>query len=122
MTSRIWKSNVKAFDNEVKMLAGLITIDSDGYVTSDTITGATASRTDATTYTITLDDAFSSLLHVGLSVIAATAVDLVPQVKSQDLSASSKTVVFRLLAGASPTAPSAALKVSVLLIVKDSSV
>jgi hypothetical protein len=63
---------------------------------------ASFARSGAGEYTITLSDKWSSLLGAKLQVLAATAIDLVPQLKSETV-ASTKLVVFNMLAGATPT-------------------
>lgn len=57
--------------------------------------------------TIVLVDAFVALVNIQAQLLAATAVDLVPQIKSADV-ASTKTIVLSLLTGATPTNPTAA--------------
>lgn len=59
-------------------------------------------RSAAGEYTITLTDKYVKLLSARLQVLAATAIDLVPQLKSENV-AGAKTVVFNMLAGATPT-------------------
>lgn len=103
-------------------LSGQISIASDATVSSNTIQGAASvARTGTGEYTITLSDGYVALLACNLTAQAATAVDLVPQIKSNDV-VSAKTVVFRMLAGATATDPSAACVVHVRLLMRDSSV
>lgn len=73
------------------------------------------------TYTITLEEKYNAFLGAQFQVLAASAVDLVPQLVSADVT-SAKTIVFKLLAGATPTDPSAALTVYPLILVRNSSV
>jgi len=63
---------------------------------------ATFTRSGVGEYTVTLSDAWTSLIGARLQVLAATAIDLVPQLKSETV-ASTKLVVFNMLAGATPT-------------------
>ena len=60
-------------------------------------------------------------MDVQLTLEAATPVDLVPQIKSTDVSGA-KTIVFSLLAGATPTNPSAVCKVHFKAFLRNSSV
>lgn len=72
-------------------------------------------------YTITLSEKYNAFLGAHFSVLAATAVDLVPQLKSADVT-SAKTVVVRLLTGATATDPAAALTLYVMIMLRNSSV
>lgn len=102
-------------------LTGQITIAADASVSSTTLKGATCARTGTGEYTITLADGYVALLACNLTMQAATAVDLVPQIKSNDV-ASAKTIVFRTLAVATATDPSAICVVHVRILLRDSSV
>ena len=53
---------------------------------------------------------------------AATAVDLVPQIKSADVTSASQTIVFRMLAGATATEVAAVGVVHVNILLRNSSV
>lgn len=90
-------------------------------VASETIQGATVAQTGVGEYTITLAESYNAIMSVQLQVQAATAVDLVPQVKSVDV-VTAKTIVFRLLTGATATDPSAALVVYAAILLRNSSV
>ena len=90
-------------------------------VASSTIAGASAARTGVGEYTVTLTDAYQAVLSCQLTVMAATAVDLVPQIKSVDV-VSAKTVVFRTLAGATATEVAAPLTVNFGLLLRDSTI
>jgi hypothetical protein len=92
----------------------------DGVKSCD-IKGATCARTGVGEYTVTLTDKFAALMDCQLTLEAATAVDLVPQIKSHDVS-SAKTIVFRLLAGATPTEVAAASTVHFKAFLRNSSV
>lgn len=63
---------------------------------------ASISRSGTGEYTVTLDDAFTSLVGANFQVLAATAVDLVAQIKSETV-ATTKKVIFNMNAGATPT-------------------
>lgn len=95
---------------------GVVSLDSSGDVSSENLKGVTVEHSGTGEYTFTVAKPGASLLCVMAQVEAASAVDLVPQVKS----ASSSSVVVNLLAGATPTNPSAACKLHVLLVSKDS--
>ncbi len=71
-------------------------------------------RTGTGVYEITMQESFPLLVNAQLTLQAASAVDLVPQVVSQDV-ASTKKVVFRLNTGATPTNPAAACRVYINL-------
>lgn len=90
-------------------------------VASCTIKGASAERTGVGEYTITLDDAYAALVCANANLMASTAVDLVPQFKSEDV-ASGKTVVVRTLAGATATEVAAACSLHVSLFLRNSSI
>jgi hypothetical protein len=91
-------------------------------VSSDSILGASVARTGVGEYTITLENAYSALMSCNLTLQAATAVDLVPQIKSHDVTSASQTIVFRLLAGATPTEVAAVAVVHVNILLRNSSV
>jgi hypothetical protein len=75
----------------------------------------------AGTFNITLSDIYPKLIHASYSLQAATAVDLVPQQKSEAV-ASTKIVVVRNLAAATPTNVSAAARLYMKLLLNNSSV
>lgn len=90
-------------------------------VSDSTIKGATVVRSGVGEYTVTLSDKYAALMDCQLTLEASTAVDLVPQIKSHDVSGA-KTIVFRLLAGATPTEVAAAAKVHFKAFLRNSSV
>lgn len=90
-------------------------------VASTTIRGASVARTGVGEYTVTLADKYHALMCCNLNIEAATAVDLVPQIKSTDVSGA-KTIVFRTLAGATATEVAAPLKVHFNAFLRNSSV
>ncbi len=98
----------------------LLTGGIDG-VASESIVGASVVQSGVGEYTVTLAESYNAVMSVQLQVLAATAVDLVPQIKSVDV-VSAKTIVFRLLAGATATDPSAALTVYIAVLLRNSSV
>lgn len=73
----------------------------------------------AGTYIINLSKIHKALGFCQMLLQAATAVDLVPQLKSNDV-LSAKQVIFRLNTGATPTDPAAACRVYVQMLVNDS--
>lgn len=75
---------------------------------------ATFARTGTGEYTITLQDKYQRLMSAQLTVLAATAVDLVAQLKSEDV-AGAKTIVFNMNAGATPTDTANAVTQDVLV-------
>lgn len=90
-------------------------------VSSESLIGASVSQTGVGEYTVTLSDPFNALMACHLTLEAATAVDLIPQIKSTDV-VTAKTIVFRLLAGSTATDPSAACKAHVSIFLRNSSV
>ncbi len=102
-------------------IAGQINIAADASVTSSSILGAAVTKTGTGEYTITLNDTYVAMVAVDAQLQAATAVDLVPQVKSYDVT-SAKTVVINLNAGATPTNPAAACVLHVKILLRDSTV
>lgn len=89
-------------------------------VASDTIQGASVARTGVGEYTVTFEDQFNALMCCNLTVEAATAVDLVPQIKSYSLT--DKQIVFRLLAGATATEVAAPMTIHFHSFYRNSSV
>lgn len=90
-------------------------------VQADSIMGATVARTGVGQYTVTLADKYHALMDCQLTLEAATPVDLVPQILSHDVSGA-KTIVFSLLAGATPTEVAAPCKVHFKAFLRNSSV
>jgi hypothetical protein len=82
-------------------------------------------RTGTGEFTVTLRKGFVAMRAFAPALQAATAIDLVPQLKSNDV-ATAKTVVVRLLAAATPTDPPAvgsnATVLSLLIAVRDTTV
>lgn len=110
--------------SKTKMLTaiqGIVSIAANAAVSSESIIGATVARTGTGEYTITLSDKYNAMVACHLTMEAATAVDLVPQVKSTDVSGA-KTIVVNLNAGATPTDPSAVCKLHVSIFMRNSSV
>jgi hypothetical protein len=114
-------SPVQALDKQIKILAGFASIHTDASILSQTLLGGTFTKTGTGEYTLTLADKYPELLCAQVSVEAATAVDLVAQIDNHAVS-TNKTVVINLNAGATPTDPSAACKLHVLLVLKNSTI
>lgn len=115
-------SRVQALNHEVKLIAGSFSIAaSGGAATKLQGLGYSVAKSGTGQYTITLEDAYVAMLSATATVKAATAVDLVAQVASYDVT-SAKTVVVKLLAGASATEPSAVTEVHFMLALRNSSV
>jgi hypothetical protein len=78
-------------------------------VKSASISGVASVAQDpanAGTIIFTLKEAWNQCIAAHMTLEAPTAVDIVPQLKSSDVS-SAQTIVVRLLTGATPTDPSA---------------
>lgn len=103
----------------VVILPGTLSIAADASISSQDFKMGTFTKTGTGEYTLTLSDKYVGALSVLATVQAATAVDLVAQVKSVDV-VSAKTVVFNLNTGATPTNPSAVCKLNVVLILSNS--
>lgn len=101
-------------------MAGSITVATGtGGVTANNILGATAARTGTGTFTITMADSFPELLACHISVLKATAQDLVPQL----VSLSGKVLTFKLLTGTTATdVTSEAATLYVNLVFKNSTI
>lgn len=105
MASRTQQNVVKRFGPNIKEIGGrffpngtstsALTVKSDGGIVSVIRTGT------AGTFTITLQDKYTELLEFRAQVQHTTAADLQPQLGDVDLTA--KTIVVRVLAGATPT-------------------
>lgn len=118
-TERVWYKKVGTTRPQLVELHGYCDIHTDGTVlsTSD-FTGGTWTG-DTGVYTLTLAQAYAGVVAIHATVEAATAVDLVAQVKSRDV-VTAKKVVIDLNAGAIPTDPSAACRIYLTLVLKRS--
>lgn len=115
-------STVQSLNREVKIIAGSFSIAaSGGAATKLQGRGWSAAKSATGVYTITLEDKYTALISAVASVKAATAVDLVAQIKSHDVS-SARTVVIDLNAVATPTEPSAVTEIHFVLFLRNSSV
>ena len=114
-------SKVQGLNKEIKLIAGSFSIAaSGGAATKVTGLGYTVAKSATGTYTITLADAYNACLAATATTQAATAVNLVSQVTSVDV-VTAKTVVIKLLAGATATEPSAVTVVNFVLVLQNSS-
>ena len=121
MANRIF-SKVQALKKEMKIINGSFSIAaSGGAATKETGTGWSVAKTTTGVYTITLQDSFPGLVSASVNVLAATAVDIVAQWKSIDVT-TAKTAVINLNAVATPVEPAAACTVHFALFVTNSSV
>jgi hypothetical protein len=85
---------------------------------------ASVTRNSAGVFTVLLQDVYASVLAAVATAQLATAADIVAQVGTSTLTASGKSIVVTLLAGATATdvAANANNRVNLLLILKNSSV
>jgi hypothetical protein len=119
MADRNFAEGPKTLRRGVVQLFGWVDIHTDGTVlTTSKFTGG-AWTGDAGVYTLTLEDKYIRLVGCSALVKAGTAVDLVPQLKSETV-ATTKLVVFDLNTGATPTDPSAVCSIFVTLWLENS--
>jgi hypothetical protein len=85
---------------------------------------ASVTRNSAGVFTVLLQDVYNSVLAAVATAQLATAADIVAQVGTSTLTASGKSIVVTLLAGATATdvVANANNRVNLLLILKNSSV
>lgn len=120
--NRLFEQFLFSFTKLLTSIHGQIGINaSAAVIDSKSIRGATVTKSGTGQYTVTLDQKFNALMEVQLTLQAATAVDLVPQIVSHDVSGA-KTIIFKLLAGATATDPSAACTVHFKAFLRNSSV
>jgi hypothetical protein len=115
-------SGVQALNKEVKIIAGSFSIAaSGGAATKVSGLGYSVAKSGTGLYTVTLDDQYSDLIAASATIQAATAVNLVAQIKSETLAASTRTFIISLNAGATPTEPAAVTVVHFVLVLQNSS-
>jgi len=103
-------------------LIGTVNIAADASVSSFNIPGVASVENTATgTYTITLEDTYYEFIRAHFTLQAATAVDLVPQIVSTNVT-STKEIVVKLLTGATATDPAAVCVLHVDICAKNTSV
>lgn len=97
----------QALEVQGRLIAGQFSIAASGGAATKTIgRGWSVAKSGTGEYTITLEDSYPALISADATVQAATAVNLNAQIKSADV-VTTKTIVINLLAGATPTEPSA---------------
>lgn len=84
----------QSLDKHTMLLTGAISIGSDGYVTAETLTGSTTTRTGVGEYTITLSNTYYQVKDIQLTFESASTYILIPKVVSHDVS--TKTIIFTL--------------------------
>lgn len=115
-------SKLQALNHGLVVMGGNFEIAaSGGAATKIQGLGWSVAKTGTGVYTITFEDAFTAYWGVTATLQAAVAVDLVPQVTSHS-SQTLKTLVITLLAGATPTEPSAICRVHFTALLRNSSV
>lgn len=121
MANRAWNEPGKTLDVGMIYLDGYVNLNSNGTVAVDTLPGGTVSHTGTGTYLIQLDDAYTHLRACNITLMFPTAVDLVPQIVSRDVTGL-KQIVFKLLAGSTATDPAQTGGIYIHLALKNSSV
>lgn len=91
MANRFFQQFKGSLEKGVVQLDGYINLDSDASVVSETIMGASVAKTTTGVYTITLEDSYPKLLHVGLTAfsIGTNAAGLLKVVDVLDSSGNS---------------------------------
>lgn len=109
-------------EKEVKGLFADVAIGASGAPTINKALGITSIARDAAgTYTIILDDKYTRLMSVSLSVVAAAAEDITLQVLDDSVS-STKSIQIATLAAGTETDPSDGSKLLIKIELKNSSV
>lgn len=114
----------QALEKEVKAIYAVATIGASGAITmtaADSKGVASIAKTGDGLYTITLQDKYNKLMDASISILSASAQDLVSQLVSQSVD-SAKTVVFRTNAAGVETNPSSGSVIRIRLDLKNSSV
>ncbi len=108
---------VQGHEGRLKILTGSATLGSAA-VASSTFSSesiGTFARTGAGVYTLTLSDSYSKIVSAHVSVMAASAADLVPQL----VSFSSGVLTFRTLAAAVETDGASGVVLYVTLVMEE---
>jgi len=121
MANRYLQQFYFSFVKKLTAVKGYVDIAADASVSASSVVGGVVTKTGTGEYTLTLTDKYNAIVNANLTLQAATAVDLVPQIVSQDVSGA-KTVVFKLLTGATATNPAAVCRVYINLEMRNSSV
>jgi len=123
MANRLFQQFQGTLDKGVVHIQGSFAPAGTGAPTAVLGTGFSVARTSAGLFTITLQDAYRSLLAGDIMIQMASATDLAGQLGVVDV-ASAKTVQVRVLAAATPTDISANAnnRVHFCLILKNSTV
>lgn len=119
MANRLWQQFFYSFTKGLVGVHGYVDIAADASVATSAVRGGVVTKTGTGVYTLTLQDKYVAVESVQLTFQAATAVDLVPQIVSVDV-VSAGTIVFRLCAAAVATDPSAACRVNIAVLLKNS--
>lgn len=131
MTKRIEGSQIadrnfnrkQALEKEVKELYADIAIGASGAPTITKALGITSiTRNSAGLYTMVLNDKYNRLMSVQISQLVSSAQDIVFQLVSETVSASTKNIVFRAQAAAVATDPASGSRLLIQINVKNSSV
>lgn len=124
MASSVFYPAHKAKEVDVTHIYCRADIGASGAPTIDTSASkgvASIARTATGDYTITLDEAYSSLLWAGVIMLEADDTDIQVQMAAQDVS-SGKTVQIICTAGATPADPPDGSDLYIKLELKNSSV
>lgn len=101
------------------VIRGKVAIGASG--ATGTLTGsgiATIAKSATGRYLVTLSDSFPAFHSIHATMLSASAVDLVPQVRAYD--ASAKTVTISTLAAATETEPASGTELHILIFAKNS--
>jgi len=119
MANRNLRPLAGALEPKVVVLSKVVTFGSAS-ISSQTGKGLSVARSSAGVYTITLEDKYNSLIGGQCMFEASSAVDLVPQLNSVDVSGAG-TIGLKLLAAATATEPASGTKLYITLLLKNSS-
>lgn len=122
MADRMFYPEEGSYDKRLVRMGGSVTFGASSAVSSQDFTGGTFTKNATGDWTLTLTDVFNAIKSVTITynVNSTTPVDLVPQVYS--VSASSKTIKFKLLTGTVATDPGSGALAYVHIVAKNSGV
>lgn len=110
---------VRALTKEQIHLVGVVNLTTSGAVVSTDFDGlASFVRTGAGAYTLTLQDAFSKVLGLNISLLEATPTAL--QAKFLTANPATKVYTINVLSGATPTDTGAATQLHIRMALKNS--